>query len=60
MEALKQPVKCKKDCKYFSPVTKSCDYRLIVGVGRGCPAGECIRYEKGEKARQRAMKLYRG
>jgi len=41
---------CKrKDCAYFASSTKSCDYRLVHGIGRGCPVEGCKRYEKGKK-----------
>ncbi len=34
------------DCKYVGSTTRSCDYRLFTGQGRGCQGGdECIRYE---------------
>ena len=56
-ETIKTPIKCKSDCKYYGRQTESCDYRLIVGVGRGCPADECIHYGKGAKLKRKAFRL---
>lgn len=40
-----------RSCRYhgvLSNYTISCDYFLITGVRRGCPAGrDCTRFEKG-------------
>lgn len=42
-----------RSCKYHGWLGNhalTCDYILIVGTSRGCPAGPgCIRYEKGER-----------
>jgi hypothetical protein len=41
------------------PVT--CDYILVTGNRRGCPAGEgCERYIKGERAPSIDQQLYKG
>lgn len=34
------------DCRYYSPVSDSCDYLLRRFERRGCPAdADCLRYE---------------
>jgi len=34
----------KKSCSYYCKSTKTCDYRLIVGEGRGTPVKDCKKY----------------
>ncbi len=37
-------------CSYFARDTKTCDYVLITGRRRGCPAGiGCVKYERAVK-----------
>ena len=49
-ENLKAIGTCKRaDCIYYAKNTKSCDYRLVHGQGRGCAAdSDCDKYEKGK------------
>ena len=42
---------CKRiDCAYFSKSTRSCDYRLHRGCGRGMPVSECTHYTTDKDA----------
>ena len=34
------------DCAYHCCFTDTCDYYLLTGRRRGCPAAGCVRYEK--------------
>ena len=43
---------CKRDCRYYARSTKSCDYRLIAGKGRGCAVELCGLYERGDRSKQ--------
>ena len=48
--------KCRRPCKFRSgtPNLNGCDYLLLTGTVRGCPAGEqCTRFEEGEKIQNR-------
>ena len=44
---------CKKnDCRFKGAIIdgkKTCDYILIIGKMRGCPADQCDKYEKGKR-----------
>ena len=41
--------RCRK-CRYYGMSASTCDYILITGKPRGCPAGkDCIRFEKGSR-----------
>ncbi len=59
---------CDKTCRsciYSSTVSETepvtCDYILVTGNRRGCPAGEgCERYIKGERAPSIDQQLYKG
>lgn len=42
---------CKYGNKHTSTVT--CDYLVITGHRRGCPAGSCDKYEKGKGRRKK-------
>ena len=43
---------CKRaDCRYFARSTKTCDYRIATGIGRGEPVQSCGKYEKGARAK---------
>ena len=51
---------CKRrDCKYFAKNTKTCDYRLITGSGRGNPVCKCTHYEQGDRKPQSPWALPR-
>lgn len=45
---------CRRNkCIYKGTNTDTCDYLLITGKPRGCPAGaKCTRYSTGKKARK--------
>ena len=46
------------DCRYYTPTTDSCDYLLLEGHRRGCPATrDCRYYEAGsEEQRQKILR----
>ena len=48
MAKVKKILICAKpDCAYYAPNTRTCDYRLRTGEGRGCAVEGCARYERG-------------
>lgn len=54
-----------RSCIYSSTVSETepvtCDYILVTGNRRGCPAGEgCERYIKGDRAPSIDQQLYKG
>ena len=51
---------CKRiDCRYHArpeSTAGSCDYRTIVGHGRGCPIDDCTLYAPGERENHKSTK----
>ena len=43
----------REDCTFYSKSTKTCDYRLHTGVGRGMPVDACDKYTTDEYRRKR-------
>ena len=51
--------KC-RDCKYYGLTTSTCDYFMITYRRRGCPVGDCDKFQEMDeeiRARQRAIFL---
>ena len=50
-----------RTCAYYGSTLQSCDFILITGTKRGCPAGKvCTRYEKRGKAPRKPIMNFPG
>lgn len=48
-----------RSCSYYGSVLQSCDYLIVTGQRRGCPAGkECTRYKKRGTERRKPIMMF--